>query len=146
MIWIIVIIAAAIIIKFFIFLKNRQDELEASFQQRFGGFKIQFMDKHALYIARESDGYSHFRGTGYLVLAKNELYFERLLKRKIIIIPTSSIITVEKTKKIAGQSPGMMLKVVFKTPEGEQDAVAWKVKELDRWIKEISAMIEENSR
>jgi hypothetical protein len=34
----------------------------------------------------------------------------------------------------------MMLKVVFRNQEGEQDAIGWKVKELDQWIKEVSLM------
>jgi hypothetical protein len=98
------------------------------------------MDKHAIYIAIESDGHSHFRGQGYLVLTENELYFERQLVKNRIEIPTGSIISVGKTKRLAGQGPGMMLKVVFKTQVGEQDAVGWKVKGLDRWIDEISLM------
>ena len=100
------------------------------------------MDKYALYVAKQSDGYSHFRGSGYLVLTEDELYFERQLDRKIIIIPIGSIVKVDRTKRLGGQSPGkMMLKVVFKTQDGEQDAIAWKVKELEQWIKEISIMV-----
>ena len=100
------------------------------------------MDKYALYVARQSDGYSHFRGMGYLVLTEDELFFERQLDRKIITIPIGSIVKVERTKRLGGQSLGkMMLKVVFETQDGEQDAIAWKVKELEQWIKEISIMV-----
>lgn len=132
------IVFVCIVIVFFVHLKRKQDEIEANFQKRFAGKKVRFMDKHALYIARESDGYSHFRGQGYLVLMEDELYFERQLVKKIIEIPTGSIVDVGKTKRLAGQGPGMMLKVVFKTQDGEQDAIGWKVKELERWINEIS--------
>jgi len=45
-------------------------KLEANFQKRFSGKQIQYLDKHALYVAKKSDGYSHFRGQGYLVLKK----------------------------------------------------------------------------
>ena len=109
------IIIVGIVIVFFVHLKRKQDEIEANFQKRFAGKKIQFMDKHALYVAKESDGYSHFRGQGYLVLTEDELYFERQLVKKTIKIPTGSIIKVAKTKRLAGQGPGTMLKVVFKT-------------------------------
>jgi len=123
-------------------LKRKQDEVEANFQKRFAGKKIRFMDKYALYVARQSDGYSHFRGMGYLVLTEDELFFERQLDRKIITIPIGSIVKVERTKRLGGQSLGkMMLKVVFETQDGEQDAIAWKVKELEQWIKEISIMV-----
>jgi len=140
--WVIGIIAVGIVIIFFVFLKRKQDEVEANFQKRFAGKKIRFMDKYALYVARQSDGYSHFRGMGYLVLTEDELFFERQLDRKIITIPIGSIVKVERTKRLGGQSLGkMMLKVVFETQDGEQDAIAWKVKELEQWIKEISIMV-----
>ena len=134
------IIVVGIVIIFFVHLKRKQDEIEVNFQKRFAGKKIQFMDKHAVYIAQESDGYSHFRGMGYLVLTEDELYFERQLVKKIVKIPTGSIVKVDKTKRLAGQGPGMMLKVVFQTQDGEQDAIGWKVKELEQWIKEISML------
>jgi hypothetical protein len=132
------IVLVGVVVIFFVHLKRRQDEIEANFQKRFAGKEIQFMDKHALYVARESDGYSHFRGQGYLVLTEDELYFERQLVKRTIKIPTGSIVRVETAKRLAGQSPGMMLKVVFRNQEGKQDAIGWKVKELDQWIKEVS--------
>ena len=139
--WINFIITVFIVTIFFVFLKRRQNEVEASFQKRFAGKKIRFIDKYALYIASESNGYSHFRGAGYLVLTEDELYFERQLNRKKVTIPIDSIVKAEQTRRLAGQSPGrMMLKVVFETPDGEQDAIAWRVKKLEQWIKEISMM------
>lgn len=100
------------------------------------------MDKYALYVATQSDGYKHFRGSGYLVLTNKELYFERLFKKKIIILPISLILNVGKTMRLAGQSPGgLMLKVTYKTQDGGGDVIAWKVKNLERWIKEVSAMM-----
>jgi hypothetical protein len=139
------VIVIGIVVFFFIRLKKSQDKIETDFQKRFAGKKIQFMDKHALYIAQESDGYSHFRGTGYLVLTEDELYFERLLSKKIIKIPISSIIKVEKTKRLGGQNPGIMLKVVFQSLDGKKDAIGWKVKKLEQWIKEISLMAENST-
>lgn len=138
--------AVGIVAVFFILLKRRQDEVKAKIKERFAGQRIRFMDEYALYVARQSDGYSHFRGTGCLVLTEDELYFERQLNRKTIVVPTVAIVAVEKTRRLAGQSPGkMMLKVVFKTEDGEQDAIAWKVRELEQWIKEISATAKNTS-
>ncbi len=129
------------VIIFFIFLKNKQDELEESFQKRFTGKNILMIDKYALYVAKESDGHSHLRGNGYLVLTGDELFFEREMDGKIIMIPLSSIIKVDRTRRLGGQSPGkLMLKVEFKTQEGAEDAIAWKVKELEEWLKQITKM------
>jgi hypothetical protein len=139
------VIFVGIVIRFFVHLKRKRDEIEENFQKKFANKKIRFMDKQALYIARESDGYSHFRGQGYLVLTEDELYFERELVKKIIEIPIDSIVKVDKTKRLAGQGPGMMLKVVFNTQDGQQEAVAWKVKDLERWIDEISLIARDQS-
>jgi len=141
MTWLIITIAVLGVIIFFIFLKKKQDELEESFLKRFTGKNIRMMDKYALYVAKESDGHSHFRGSGYLVLTGDELYFERQMDGKIIMIPLSSIIKVDRTRRLGGQSPGkLMLKVEFKTQEGAEDAIAWKVRELEEWIKQITRM------
>ncbi len=75
------------------------------------------------------------------MLTGDELYFERQMDGKIIMIPLSSIIKVDRTRRLGGQSPGkLMLKVEFKTQEGAEDAIAWKVRELEEWIKQITRM------
>ena len=132
-------IAAIVVTIFFIILKGKQDELEERFQRRFSGRDIRYLDKYALYVAKESDGHSHLRGTGNLVLTQDELYFEGIFIKEIITIPTRSILKVEETMRLGGQSPGQpMLKVTFKTKEGKTDAIAWKVTDVERWIEEIS--------
>ncbi len=104
------------------------------------------MDKYALYVAKESDGHSHLRGNGYLVLTGDELFFEREMDGKIIMIPLSSIIKLDRTRRLGGQSPGkLMLKVEFKTQEGAEDAIAWKVKELDDWIQQINQTVKDHA-
>jgi len=141
--WIIFVIVLILIVTFFVILKRKQDELEKNFKKKLTGKKIRLIDKYALYIASESDGYSHFRGTGYLVLTDQELYFERMVNKKIIKIPLESILKVEETKRLAGQSTGrMMLKVVYNNFDGKQNATAWRIKNLKEWVREISNIIE----
>ena len=140
--WYIILFPVVIVIIFFFMLKKKQDEIERNFQKRFAGKKILLMDKYALYVARERDGYSHFRGNGYLVLTNDELFFERQLNKMIVKIPVNSILGVDKTRRLGGQAPGkLMLKVNFKNSDGSEDAIAWKVKELDKWINTISGNI-----
>ena len=147
MIWFIIGIAVIGVTIFFIFLKKSQDEIEANFQRRFTGKNIRKMDKYALYVAKKSDGYSHFRAVGYLVLTEEELFFQRRLDTKITIIPIDAIIKVDRTRRLAGQSRlKLMLKVEFKTPEGAEDAIAWQVKELDEWVQQINQTVKDRSR
>ena len=142
MIWVLILLAVTVIAAGLGYVKKKEIELEASFQERFAGKNIRFMDKHAVFIAQQSNGYSHVRGMGYLVLTDEELYYKRQFGNKVLSIPLSSIVHVGQTSRLAGQSPGRsMLKVAFTTPAGQEDAVAWRVKELQRWIDEISAAI-----
>lgn len=140
MVWYVVIgVASIALILFFMLLKRKQDALEESFQKRFAEKDIKLLDKYALFVAQESDGYSHFRGIGYLVLTSEELYFERQLKKKVVQIPVSCITHVGETTRLGGQSPGKtMLKITFKDLNGKQDSIALCVKELGQWKKEIA--------
>ena len=137
--WIHIVLWAIGIALFFALLKKRQDEVERTFQQRFLGVSIRLLDKYALYVARASDGASHIRGIGYLVLTDKELYFKRQLDKMVIAIPIASIQEVGETMRLAGQCPGKrMLKVDFHTEEGEADAIAWCVKDREKWIHELT--------
>jgi hypothetical protein len=135
-------IGCVALILFFVFLKKKQDELESNFQRRFFGKNIKLLDKTALFVAQESDGYSHTRGIGYLVLTDEELYFERQLVHKVLEIPISSILGVGTTKRLAGQ--GMvnpMLKIEFNDNLGKEDSVALCVKDLLQWEKVIGSSL-----
>jgi hypothetical protein len=135
-------IGCVALILFFVFLKKKQDELERNFQRRFFGKNIKLLDKTALFVAQESDGYSHTRGIGYLVLTDEELYFERQLVHKVLEIPISSILGVGTTKRLAGQ--GMvnpMLKIEFNDNLGKEDSVALCVKDLLQWEKVIGSSL-----
>ncbi len=137
-------IAVISVILFFVHLKKKQDALENHYQQRFAGKKILQLDKHALFVAQQSDGYSHFRGIGYLALTDQELYFKRQLGEKEISIPIDAIIKVGRTRRLGGQGPGkMMLKIDFKNKIGQTDAFALRVKDPDQWKKQIMKAINE---
>jgi len=142
MMWVYVLLAVIGLVIAFGYVKKKEVELEARFQKRFAGKNIQLMDKYALFIAQQSDGYSHFRGVGRLVLTDQELHYERQFGNKVISIPLPSIVQVGETLRLGGQSTGKpFLRVDFRTQEGQEDAVAWRVKQLDRWKNEISALI-----
>ena len=144
--YIVIALGCAVVVCFFVYLKKKQDELEANFQQRFSGKNIRLIDKTALFVAQESDGYSHFRGIGYLVLTDDELYFERQLVSKVVQIPITSIKNVGETYSLGGQNPGKsMLRIDFKDSSDKNDSIALRVKELERWKNTIACMIGEGA-
>lgn len=132
----------AAIVWFFVYLKRRQDEQEENFQKRFSGKNLKLVDKTAMYYAQESDGYSHTRGIGYLVLTDEELYFERRVGKKVLEIPVSAIRDVDETRRLGGQGTlRPVLKVVFINSLGNRDAIAVGVKDLAQWKRVVGAAI-----
>ncbi|HUW89002.1 MAG TPA: hypothetical protein VMV43_00635 [Candidatus Nanopelagicaceae bacterium] len=58
--------------------------------------------------------------------------------KKVLQIPTSAILKVEITKSFLHKSVlRKLLKVVFLNENGEEDAAAWWVSSLDKWIEEF---------
>lgn len=141
-----IVLAIAAVIWFFVFLKKKQDQLEESFQKRFAGRNIRYLDKHAVLRAQQSNGYSQSQGMGYLVLTDDELYFEMTLLSITISIPASSLIKAEKIRRLLGVNPiRPMLKVEFIDSNGKDDAIALNVKETENWIDAISKLIHEQA-
>jgi hypothetical protein len=135
---------ATCIICFFLYLKRRQDEVEANFQKHFAGKSIKRLDKTALFIAQESDGLSHTRGIGNLVLTDEKLFFERRVGNKVLDIPIDKLTKVESVKRLAGQSTIFaMLKITFIDDNGIEDSFGLRVKDLQDWIDELSGLIKQ---
>ncbi len=127
-----------VLVWFFTKLKRVQDEIKELIAQRFAGQEIRLRDKLALHMAQQSCGYSQKRGNGELILTDQELFFAMTLPKKIISIPLRAIGEIERPTRMCGQSiMKPLLKVNFTTDTGEHDAVAFHVKELDRWESEI---------
>lgn len=78
------------------------------------------------------------RGNGVLVLTQKELYFEMWHPKKVLQISTSTISNVEITKSFLHKSVfRKLLKVIFQNENGEEDAAAWWVTSLDKWIDKL---------
>lgn len=126
-----IIIGISAITWFFVFLKKKQDKLEANFQKRYSGKTIRCLDKCAIFRAQESNGFSQSQGNGYLVLTDDELYFEMTLLNRVLSISIASIVKVEQANRLLGVNPGRpMLKVTFADCNGNIDSIALSVKEL----------------
>ena len=124
---------------FFVTLKRKQDELEENFRKLFSAAQVKRVDKQAVFKAQQSHRYSQSQGMGYLVLAADELYFEMGLLSKVLSIPVASITKIGQTRRMLGVGTiRPMLKVEFKDANGEMDAIALFVGELNAWKREIS--------
>ncbi|PWH12834.1 MAG: hypothetical protein DDG60_11580 [Anaerolineae bacterium] len=97
------------------------------------------VERAANFFGRESRGVMQMRGNGILVLTDAELIFEMWLWNTEVRIPLRSIQSVETPLSFLGKSRlTPLLKVVYTTPEGGTDAVAWQVSDLSGWVRQIN--------
>ena len=115
------------------------------FQKRINEILDKFYDKEIIislnsanFFGQQSLKSFQIRGNGVLILTQEELYFEMWHPKKILQIPRFSILKIEITKSFLNKSVfRKLLKVVFTNKEGEEDAAAWWVTSLDKWIEEL---------
>ncbi len=115
------------------------------FQKRINDILDKYKDKaiiisqnNANFFGQQSRKSTQIRGNGALILTAEDLYFEMWRPKKILQIPISSVLKIEITKSFLHKSVfRKLLKVVFTNQEGEEDAAAWWVSSLDKWIEEL---------
>ena len=115
------------------------------FQRRINEILDKFKDKsiilssdNANFFGQQSRKSTQVRGNGVLILSAEDLYFEMWIPKKILQIPISSVLNIEITKSFLHKSAfRKLLKLIFTNQEGEEDAAAWWVTSLDKWIEEL---------
>lgn len=118
------------------------------FQKRIIEILNKFKDKNIIlslnnanFFGQQSRKSTQVRGNGVLILTAEDLYFEMWRPKKILQIPISSVLKIEITKSFLHKSVfRKLLKVVFTNQEGEEDAAAWWVTSLDKWIEELESV------
>ena len=114
--------------------QKRIDEIMDKFQ----GKNIIISLNNANFFGQQSHKSLQMRGNGVLILTQEELYFEMWHPKKVLQIPISAILKIEITKSFLHKSVfRKLLKVVFQNENGEEDAAAWWVTSLDKWIEEL---------
>jgi len=104
-----------------------------------------FKDKNIILTANDANFFgqqsrksTQVRGNGVLILTAEKLYFGMWRPKKILQIPISSLLKIEITKSFLHKSVfRKLLKIVFTNQEGEEDAAAWWVTSLEKWIEEL---------
>jgi hypothetical protein len=87
----------------------------------------------------ESGGPWQVRGNGNLALTEDELLFAQWVPDRLLRIPRRSIIEVSQTNSHLGKRIGRpLLRVAWTRDDGEEDSIAFWVKDLDRWLAELN--------
>lgn len=109
---------------------------------RFRGQEILLQTLGANFFGRKSKGVRQIRGNGALVLTKDELWFLRACPVKEFIIPVKDINSISLTRSHLGKAVGRnLLLVEYSSPEGD-DAIAWAVREPEKWKEAIETAMQ----
>ena len=96
------------------------------------------IDSGALFFGQQSRGAAQLRGNGTLVLTDDAIVFKQWVVAREFRIPLGSILAVEKPKSFLGKSQFVeLLCVKFRDEAGNDDAMAWRVRDLPGWIQAI---------
>ncbi|MFH1532684.1 MAG: hypothetical protein ABIK09_18310 [Pseudomonadota bacterium] len=99
-------------------------------------------DKMANCFGVTSKGMAQIRGNGCLCLGSEQLVFVQWIPRRKLEIPRSMVLNVEQVKSHLGATKGVpLVKVTFTNAAGEEDSVAWVVRDHNRWMNELSAIV-----
>lgn len=101
----------------------------------------------ANFFGQESLKVKQVRGNGVLILTKEELIFEYWTSKRVLRIPKSKILGLEKTKWHLGKTKGVnLLKVRFTNEESIEDSAAWWVKNIEQWTQMLESIIQRNKK
>ncbi|MCK4806255.1 MAG: hypothetical protein KAT09_01340 [Candidatus Aegiribacteria sp.] len=93
----------------------------------------------------KSRGMKQIRGNGILLVTSSQLYFRMLLPKRELLVPLSSITSVETPKSFLGKTKGMkLLKIDFRNDVGGTDSAAWIVPDLGKWVETVRRSAELN--
>lgn len=93
----------------------------------------------------QSRGMKQVRGNGILLLTASQIYFRMLLPRRELLVPLSSITSVETPKSFLGKTKGRkLLKIDFRNNVGSIDSAAWLVPDLEKWVETVRRSAELN--
>jgi len=134
----IVIFVALLLAVILIPVRRRARRLRAGLEEELGDAAERTANARGLGL--ESLGATQVRGNGWLVLTPDELHFRQWVPNRETRIPLAAVTTVETKRWWLGKSVGSKLLCVrWRTPDGGEDAMAWEVRDLDRWLADIAA-------
>lgn len=100
-----------------------------------GGREPELVDELANCFGLESAGVTQLRGNGCLALGPDLLVFAMWVPKRDVVVPRNRIVAVDTASSHVGKSVGRrLLRVAWTREDGEQDRVAWFVRDLDAWL------------
>jgi hypothetical protein len=124
-----VLITAVVLVLVFMLLRRVARQREQAMRQRFPNARM--IVRGANFFGQQSKGVIQLRGNGTLVITDTNLVFEGWMPRAEHSIPLNRITAIETPRSFLGKSIiSPLLKVVYRTEAGGEDAMAWSVPDL----------------
>ena len=122
---------------------HRAEETLAQSQDR----KILIHDTFVNFFGLESKGMKQTRGNGILILTEKELHFELYLPKQVLSIPLTHITNITTPRSHLSKSKFKpLLKIYFTTETGQNDSIAWLVKDLSLWHQHLIQIINKGGK
>lgn len=100
-------------------------------------------ERMANFFGTQSGSMRQIRGNGNLFLTRGALVFFMFVPRRRIDVPLESVVWLDEPEWWSGKSVGKrLLAVAFHTTSGEEDAVAFYVRDPDYWVSRIIAAVD----
>ncbi|RCW49820.1 MULTISPECIES: hypothetical protein [Halanaerobium] len=120
--------------------RKRAEELFTNYHKD----RIIYFSKEVNFFGQESAGRAQLRGNGSLLLTPDELHFLRWVPKKNIVIPLDNIKNIERVNSFLGKRKNSeLLKVEFSNNQGEKDAAAWLLDNMQVWEQVIKDNLKE---
>ncbi len=119
-----------------------QEKFDYAIEQ-IGEQNIVLKTKSCNFFGQKSKGLSQIRGNGILILTGDGLFFELFVPSRYWFIPLEKMKDVgTPTRFLQKTNTKPLLQINFTNEEGEDDAMAFYIKELDQWSTQIVYMID----
>ncbi len=139
---ILVLITIVVFAVFIILIRNMIVKRKKEIIEKFKNKEILLISSNANYFGTETLKSFQVRGNVFLILTKDELFFQPWTSKKEISIPLSNLRSAETVKSFLGKTVyAPLLKVNFQNEHNDSDSIGFLVKNLHQWIKTINESI-----
>lgn len=119
-------------------VSRRAKRLRAGLEEELGDAAERIANVRGLGL--QSRGKGQVRGNGWLVLTGEELRFRQWVPQRETVIPLAAVTTVGTERWWLGKTVGSRLLCVrWHTSDGDEDAMAWQVPDLEEWLAALQA-------
>jgi hypothetical protein len=122
-------------------LARRSTQAETELEEDLGDSGVR--SANVLGLGLQSRGRAQVRGNGRLALTDGELRFRQLVPARETTIALEAVTSVGTERTWLGKWVGSKLLCVrWRTSDGDEDAMAWQVRDLDGWLTAIQAQVD----